>query len=210
MEKAYKDETRWLARMLAIIFFLLAFRGVIVQCQRIYVDQNWISFFFLGISFLLFWFGYQLWICSSLWNVFLWFSETSTVVLYMQSQYYRINKHVRSGLVGGMILLLFIVPLPSMFSYYEGVWFCEFIKHILYTILWPLKQLFEILNVFQSHPEYNRSMIIFGYMYLFAIGFVAGALISFITGRIIHTCDKQSPKDLNNGSPGFSAAEPGE
>ena len=212
MEQTYKDETRWLTRMLAIIFVLLALCGIVGQYQQICVNHDSISFIAVGIIPLFFWLGYRLWRCTSLWNIFLWFSETSTVVLSLQFQYYRINKHIRGGLVAGVISLMMVPPfLPVLFLHYKGIWFWDLLNRITHVILWPLKGLFQMLDTSEMPKEYqNIAFFLSWIIYTFAIGFLAGALISYLAERLIDNRKHLSAKDLNNGSPGCSEAEPGD
>jgi hypothetical protein len=207
MKQAYKDETRWLARVLAVICVLLSIRVLIVLLQHISEDQVTIPRVAISLTVLILslWLAYRLLICSSLWNIFSWFSETSTFVLYVQSQYYRINKHVRSGFVGGIILPIVILPLPLLLSRYHGVFFWDAIAVVFKMIVRPFGLLEKILNI-SGWPLEDHFRMLFIVVYLFILGFVVGVLISYLKGLF---CSTQSPKDLNNGSPGCSETEPG-
>jgi hypothetical protein len=174
MEQVYKDETRWLTRMLAVLFVLLGIQGVVTQYQRVSVDHNSISFIALGMIILSFFLGYRLWSCSSIWNLFFWFFGESLVVLQLHSQYCRINKHIRAGWVAGTILPVMCIPLLMVFSRYKGVWFWESVKKSFYIILLPLKSFLQMLS--DSLPSY----VLFAFVvsYVFIIGFVLGISIS--------------------------------
>jgi hypothetical protein len=189
IEQVYKDETRWLTRMLAVLFVLLGIQGVVTQYQRVSVDHNPISFIALGLIVLLFFLGYRLWSCSSIWNLFFWFFKESLVVLQLHSLYCRINKHIRAGWVAGTILPVMCIPLLMVFSRYKGVWFWESVKKLFYIILLPLKSFLQMLS--DSLPSYVS--FAFAVSYLFAIGFVLGMSISYINKRI---CGSQTPLHL--------------
>jgi len=210
MEQTYRDETRWLTRMLAIIFVLLAFRGIVVQYQRIYVDHDQVSMLALGVILLFFWLAYRLLVCSSLWNLFPWFSKTFPAFQYFQSRYFFLNKHVRGGLVAGVISIIIFPPLlPVLFLHYKGTWFWDLLNRVTHVILWPLKVLFRMLDTSEMPKEYqNIAFFLSWVIYTFAIGFLVGALISYLA-EWLNNREHLSPKDFNNGSPGCSEAEPG-
>jgi hypothetical protein len=209
VEQINKDETRWLGRVFAFFCIVLSIRILTVLLKRIQEEQlSLLMFVSLGASVLFFWLAYRLMTCSSLWDLFSWMPEKLPLFQYLQCRYFLINRNIRCGLIGAVILLILVAPLPLMFSRYQKVGFWEFVKAALYVIFWPLRQLFEIIYVFQSPTEHNRLMIVCIILYLFAVGFIVGFLISYLTGFI----DKRnyiSPKDLNNGSPGCSEAELG-
>ena len=180
MEQVYKDETRWLTRMLAVLFVLLGIQGVVTQYQRVSVDHNPISFIALGLIILLFFLGYRLWSCSSIWNLFFWFFKESLVVLQLHSLYCRVNKHIRAGWVAGTILPLMCIPLLMVFSRYKGVWFWESVKKLFYIILLPLKSFLQMLS--DSMPPY--ASFAFFLVYIFVIGFILGVFISYMKKMI--------------------------
>ena len=162
MEQVYKDETRWLMRTLAVLFFIMGIQGVATQYQRVSVEHNPISLIALGVIILLFLLSYWLWICSSIWNIFFWFFEESLVVLQLHSLYCKINKHVRAGWIAGTILLVMCVPLHLMFLQYKGVWFWESAKELSYIILLPLKSFLQMLS--DSLPSYVLFAFIMSYV----------------------------------------------
>lgn len=180
MEQVYKDETRWLIRILAALSVLFGFQGVVTQYQRVCVDHSSISFIALGLIILLFLLGYWLWSCSSIWNLFFWLFEESSIVLHLHFLYCRINKHVRAGCIAGTILLMMCFPLSLMFFRYKGVWFGESVKELAHIILLPLKYFLQMLS--DSLPSY----VLFAFIlsYVFVIGFVLGVFISYIDKKI--------------------------
>ncbi|MEN8126575.1 MAG: hypothetical protein ABFR90_02100 [Planctomycetota bacterium] len=203
-----RDETRWLARIFAIFCFLLSIGALRMLIKRIPEEhlspQTLLPFI---VSVFLFWLGYRLLICTSIWSLFSWIPQTPPLLQYLQSRYLAMNKYLRSGLVGGIIMLILVYPLPLVFHLYKDALFYEFIKRILHIILLPLKYVFDVLNIFQLPKEYSFIPVILMAAYFFVLGFGIGVLISWAKGRFIYS---KSPQDLNNGSPGCSETEPGD
>jgi hypothetical protein len=198
MEQRNRDETRWLARLLAVIFILLGVRAMVVLARRmpsfslsLPSSQLFLSFFGLAASMFFFWFSYRLFKCSSLWDVSPWLAKEFPLHDYFKCQYFRINKHVRRGLISGLILLIIATPLPLMFYLYEGVWFWEFIKPLFYIIIWPLMKIIETLNL-PSGSLGKGGFFILLCANIFAIGFAIGISISYMMGRIINNPDIQN------------------
>ena len=95
-------------------------------------------------------------------------------------------------------MLVIVFPsFPLMFSRYKGVWFWELIKRILEAILWPLKQLFEILNISQWPIEYHRYLFFLTVIYLFTVGFLIGVTVSYLVERIRRKPVNRTESDFN-------------
>ena len=209
MEQMHKDETRWLARVFAFFCIVLGYRTLTVLLKRVSEEHTLVPTMIVSLAALVFffWLAYRLLTCSSVWNVFPWFSETFPAFQYFQSRYFSLNKHIRAGLIGGVILYILTAPLPFIFSRYKGVWFWELVKQVAYAILLPVFYLLHRLNSSGWPKEFCRIIFI---IYIFAIGFLTGVLMSWFAEWLNGKRKYLSPKDLNNGSPGCSETEPGD
>jgi hypothetical protein len=111
-----------------------------------------------------------------------WLAKEFSLHDYFKHQYFRINKHIRRGLIAGLILLIMVAPLPIIFYRYKGVWFWEFIRRLYWILLWPLKRIVETLNI-SPWSSGKGFFFILVLAYLVAIGFVIGVSISYF-GKI--------------------------
>lgn len=204
MEQKSPDETRWLARVLAIFSILLAFQVIVIQIQRISAanalpsTQQHRGYIFivlgLGIAVFLFWLGYRLLICSSLWRISPWFSENFPMFEFYEYMYFRISKHIRSGLVAGVIMLIIALFVPYMLSLCEGLWICKFVRHIFFgIILWPARFIIEICNINSIEPVLAFPVVI---IYLFLVGFCTGAAISCLASKVNQIRKKRACKEF--------------
>lgn len=202
MEQKSPDETRWLARVLAILSILLAFRVIIVKIRQISTvnalsgnPQLWgclLIILGLGIAVFLFWLAYRLFRCSSIWRISPWFSENFPMFELYQCLYFRINKHVRGGLVGGVIMLIIALLLPYMLSLCEGLWICKLVRHIFFgIILWPARFIIEICNINSIEPVLAFPVVV---IYLFLVGFCIGAVISCLASQVSQIWKKRACK----------------
>jgi len=202
MEQKSPDETRWLARVLAIFCILLAFQVINVKIRQISNvnalsgnPQFWgclLIILGLGIAVFLFWLGYRFLICSSIWRISPWFSENFPMFELYQCLYFRINKHLRSGLVAGVIMLIIALFVPYMLSLCEGLWICKFVRHIFFgIILWPARFIIEICNINSIEPVLAFPVVI---IYLFLVGFCIGAFISCLTSQVSQILKKRACK----------------
>ena len=185
MGQETKDETRWLTRLFAVFFIVLGVLVMVRLPQRFFSGQLPfdIMVISLAISVLFFWIGYRLWITSSFWNIikeiFSCIPGSTLIFLYLQSQYFKINKHIRSGLVAGVILLIVQVLLFFMRGLYNDFQFCKWIVRISQRIFWPPRDWIEILSFSQWLP---LAQVLFVVFYIFAIGFVIGTSLSYLIG----------------------------
>ena len=121
MQQESRDETRWLTRLLAVFSVILGILVTIKLVQRIFSGQ--LSFHgmivSLVVSVLFFWIGYRLWVTFSFWNIikgiFSFIPGSTPTYLHLQSQYFKINKHIRRGFVAGAVLLIMQVLFFLMF-----------------------------------------------------------------------------------------------
>ncbi len=175
MNQKSKDETRWLARFFGILVILLGVWSLCVQCLKLLTDFAPTLVIAVAFAGFLCWLGYKLLRCSSLWNIVLWSSEYSVTNLYLQSQYYRINPHIRAGIVGGIIVLITLFFLPVLKVYGTETWFYELSRIIWKTACWPLKQ----IGLFDDTRE--APIFVFVVLtYFFILGFILGIAISFL------------------------------
>lgn len=202
MEQKSPDETRWLARVLAIFCILLAFQVINVKIRQISNvnalsgnPQLWgclLILLGLAIAVFLFWLAYRLFRCSSLWTLSSWFSEKYPMFELYQCFYFRINKHVRGGLVGGVIFLIMVAPLPYILIRYDEIYICEFVNLILFgIILWPIMATFDFCNIDSIEPVLAFPVVI---IYLFLVGFCIGAAISCLTSQVRQILKKRACK----------------
>ena len=178
VEQRAKDETRWLARTFSVFTILLGLKAIAVLIQKLSAEEPsplsiCIS---LGGTLFLLWLSYRLLICPSLWYMVSWFSETFPAVQIFECQYFRINKHIRAGMVAGIILLILIYPLPILFSKFKGTWYSEYSGYILDIVFFPIKYLAGILK-----PSLFVPIMI---LYTIVLGFAVGVLISYLTERL--------------------------
>lgn len=183
MGQKSKDETRWLGRLLTVIPVMLVIRILSVMAQRF--SEGSLSLLTavlsLGVSVFLFWIGYRLLMCSSLWNMFNWMPEPLPLFLYLQCQYFRINKHVRAGLVGGVAFLITECLSYLMYRFHRDTGFYEWLRRLWHSVFWPQRDWIELLN-FSLWPI--LAQFLFVIFYLFMMGFIIGFLISYLTERI--------------------------
>lgn len=183
MQDKTRDETRWLARLLSIIFVMLAVRILIIMYQRFTGESltPLAGALSLGVSALFFWLGYWLWTCRSLWDMFNWMPEPLPSFLYLQAQYFRINRHVRSGLVGSVSVLILqgVIYISVVLNKEDGFW--HWLSRIWIRLFWPHREWVEILN-FSRWPI--LAQFLFVLFYLFMMGFAIGLLLSWMKARI--------------------------
>lgn len=183
MNQKSKDETRWLVRFWGILIILLAIHNIVMQCHQLQADSGAKSISVFAFAVFLCWLGYKMIRCSSLWNIVLWASQYSITHLYFQSQYYRINQHIRSGFVGGIIVLAAQLFVPVLQLYYKGSWFCKSFRMIWTTTCWPLKQ----IGIFSDTRE-SPIFVFVVFAYFFIIGFVIGTTASFLKKKLSKSC----------------------
>lgn len=190
MQASTRDETRWLARLLAVVPVMLGVRLIMIQVHRFTTDPLTLLMIGIsvGISVLLFWLGYRLWTCASLWDIFIWLTQTSVITLYLQACYNDIHRHVRAGLVGG----LFVIALQNV----------RILLIVLYglsphhwsarMIFWPIRFFLKTVNL----PKCPGLPILIAITYLFAIGFLIGSLLSFLRARFGQPPSNTKPEGL--------------
>ena len=148
----------------------------------------------LSCLLVLFCLGYRLWRCSSLWNMLSWMPETPPLFLYLQCQYFRFNKHVRCGLISGMIFLMMEFLFPHTVLRHKGVWICDWLGHFWMTVHWPIVMLLDKLNYFNWPKQDQAVLIIMSFMiYCTAIGFVVGMTVSFLKKRHVNPVNPVNP-----------------
>ena len=184
MEQEAPDETRWLARILAVVFCLLGIRGVFVLYGRLLADNTLLSpgeqlFEFamicigLGVSIFLFWLAHRLWTSASIWRAFDWLLKVFPWLLFFQHRYSNINKRCRCGIVTGIAAIIVIAPLPLVVGRYHVV------RYILMFFYWPIMVFLRTLN----YSDYRNLLFSFLIMvYTFIVGFVVGWCVSCVKG----------------------------
>ena len=178
MELRPKDETIWIVRLTAFVLFLLVCRSIVVLFQRIFVEQFSliaISINLAGTVFLS-WLTCHLLRCSSLWSLFSCLNEIFPFFQTLECQYFRINKHIRSGMVAGITCLVFATPIPFILSYAIWIRLSEYLMVVLKIVCYPLRWLAD-----EPGPSLQFFLVTF---YLFGIGFIIGFMTSYLTGKL--------------------------
>ena len=121
------------------------------------------------------------------------------------------DRHLKHGLVFAVVCTVALLML-NMIAW-AGV---ETAATISYAVLIPFAWLWGLLGIPACQAiGYIGIIILLVPVYYLIIGFIVGFLLSLLVERIRTKKEekhysKQSPQDLNNGSPGCSEAEPGD
>lgn len=194
MDPMTKDETRWLAKLLAFYVIIAALALFFIQISRTAeivrptpgtqpASMVWVVLGF-GLSMPLFWCGFKLFTCSSLWTLLPASLEQVCLLPVFRSWYFAIHRHVRGGLVAGVMAVLIVWPVPLIRRVCGGTLLVDLIDSIFGAILSPLRPLFKA----GFHPDVLFVLLL---LYIVAVGFCLGLLISWL-GRFTATADSQS------------------
>lgn len=193
MRRKNKDETRWLARLIAVYMLIFVVDGIVVNLSTIFSRSQdsarlvWAAVG-LGLGILFLWLAFRLLTCSSFWDFF-GFLEKYPLVAIIQCRYFAVNRHIRSGWTGGAIMLLTVYPLVGMIRMSEGTWFSTAAVSIVSVLLWP----FRAAGGFQLEPR----LLVFAMLMVYCVGtgFVAGAGLSLTASCLSDTpCDPDIPE----------------
>lgn len=183
MQNKKRDETRWLARLLAVFVVMLGVRILSIMVHR--VSEGTLlpltAILSLGVSAFLFWVGYRFLMCPSLWDMFGWVPTMSPFVLYTQAQYFRINAHIRAGLIGGLAFWIIEAFVYVMHLFHRDIGFYGELIRLWHRVCWPHRGLMELLQISQWPTFAVFLLVIF---YLFLLGFLTGCFMSYLAGRI--------------------------
>jgi len=193
MRRKNKDETRWLARLIAVYMLIFVVDGIVVNLSTIFSSSQdsaglvWATVG-LGLGILFLWLAFCLLTCSSFWDFF-GFLEKYPLVAIIQCRYFAVNRHIRSGWTGGAIMLLMVYPLVGLIRMSEGTWFSTAAMSVLDFLLWP----FRAAGGFQLEPR----GLVFAMLMVYCVGtgFAAGAGLSLAAGVLAETsCDSDMPE----------------
>lgn len=183
MSQKCKDETRWLARAVAVYVLIFTLKGFVKNLSAAFDslrgDSSGLIYAVIGLILgaVFFWLGVLLLVCSSLWNC-LSFLEKYAAYMFVQCEYFGINKHIRSGLTGSAVMLLVVYPIPLMSRVFKDTIIAEFTGFVFTMVLWPLRTMF---NAFDAAPQ-RAIIFLIVLLYLIITGFILGAGISYLAG----------------------------
>ena len=185
MKPKCNDETRWMARLIAVYMFVFVVNGLIVNLSAVFNTsagsaQSVRPVVGLVLGGVFFWLAFRLLVCSSLWNL-LGFLKEKPLFAYIQCRYFSINQHIRSGLTGMTMLFLIAYPLPGMIRMSEGSWFSVVPKSLYAIVFWPVR---AFLEIFGFQPESRGLLFAMLLVYIVGTRFIAGAGISLISSRL--------------------------
>jgi hypothetical protein len=174
-----KDETRWLARAIAMLTVFLGYHILVILIHRIIGDEyfNHIAIV-LGIVVVgfLFWLSYRLLRCASLWDMLTWTSDVAPGILLWKCYYLDLNKHIRCGLIAGFIFSIINMLLGFMCKLYGGIVFWDMVRSILIICWYPVWKLINISN----SSEIKSLFFVIIVLYTWIIGFIVGWGISHL------------------------------
>ena len=189
MQNQNKDETRYLAKLLAVIPVLIGVRQLIAVNQELstftislptieVIALIFSTFTGMLISFFMFYIAWRLFKCSSLWNVPSWMSKATPSIHLFQCHYLSINQHKRAGLIAGIITLITLYFLPAIISLSTGLTAARTITRITFKIsFYPLKCILNTLDI--TPPEsFLPALLIITITTTFTAGFIAGLTAS--------------------------------
>jgi hypothetical protein len=197
MQASTRDETRWLARLMAVVPVMLGVRLIVIQVHRFTTDPFTLLMIGIsvGISVLLFWLGYRLWTCASIWVLFCRLpGGTPPSLVWLQCRYATINRRLRAGLIGSAAFVIIQWLILLSISLYPDVNFCH---RVWQNICWPPRALREFLSC-ASWP--GIALVLFVFVYLCAMGFVIGISISYLRDWLTRLRFGYKPDELEDGS----------
>lgn len=199
-----KDETRYLAKLLAVIPALIGVRQLKAVNQELstfsislptieVITLIFSTFTGMLISFFIFYIAWRLCKCSSLWNVPAWMSKATPSIHFFQCHYQSIKQHKRAGLIAGISTLIALYLLPSIIALSTGLTAARTITRITFQItLYPLKCILNALDI--TPPEsFLPALLIIAITTTFAAAFIAGLTASYLKQKMGNNSNNIEP-----------------